>query len=519
MPYIIYDTEFSALVQPFSQLLQFAGLYCDDDLIEQNATDIKMRLMPHVLPDPEACLVMGVTLDEIQNRITSHYAGSLAVYEWLWRHANPHNPTIFLSYNGLKADEEILRQTFYQTLQPPFITNAAQSFASRGDLMKMMIALNAMRPGLFQFKTRINKHGQTVPSFKLGDVCAANGLLPPDAKLHDALTDVRLTRLLAQRMATLAPDLWREMMENTIKRDTKKFIFDKAQPVFGHVRIQATSASLHWLTAVASLPHADKKAEHHEPMVIAFDVSHNPADYYKKSVAELAAAIDQPPYALQIIRCNQQPMVFTPKTMAEASETLATNLGVAKRRARMIEGNYDFQQKLQQALALKTASWQKPKTNPEAEERLYDFSAPTDAQQADAALMRQMHKQPLNEWPKLIAKLQQDKMQALAWRIVGEHAPQSLPPEHSYDAFVRQRLGADASSRWITKAKFEQRIAELEQNWAQSRWAGDAHAKELLAKMKAEIAAFSLPPQKPTPPSAGTAPTPPQGAPPAAPTL
>jgi exodeoxyribonuclease-1 len=61
LSFIFYDTETSGLSSAFDQILQFAAIRTDDDLNETGRFEIRSRLLPYVVPSPQAMLVTGQT--------------------------------------------------------------------------------------------------------------------------------------------------------------------------------------------------------------------------------------------------------------------------------------------------------------------------------------------------------------------------------------------------------------------------------------------------------------------------
>jgi exodeoxyribonuclease-1 len=59
LSFIFYDTETSGLSSAFDQILQFAAIRTDDDLNETGRFEIRSRLLPYVVPSPQAMLVTG----------------------------------------------------------------------------------------------------------------------------------------------------------------------------------------------------------------------------------------------------------------------------------------------------------------------------------------------------------------------------------------------------------------------------------------------------------------------------
>ena len=83
--------------------------------MEKDRVNIRCRLAPHILPSPQALVVTRVTPAQLTDpSLPSLLEFAQQVGEFTERWA----PTIWVDYNTMKFDEEVLRQTFYQNLSP-----------------------------------------------------------------------------------------------------------------------------------------------------------------------------------------------------------------------------------------------------------------------------------------------------------------------------------------------------------------------------------------------------------------
>ena len=75
MSFVIYDVETTGLTKGFDQIVQFAAIRTDSALNITKEFQIRCRLMPHVIPAPEAIHVTGNRIEQlIDNSLLSHYA-------------------------------------------------------------------------------------------------------------------------------------------------------------------------------------------------------------------------------------------------------------------------------------------------------------------------------------------------------------------------------------------------------------------------------------------------------------
>src|SRR5213594_1518186 len=139
--FVFYDLETTGLLPAFDQALQFAAVRTDDDFNEVDSFRLRCQLARHIVPSPEALLVNRVTPSMLtDSRLPSYYEALRAVrakfVEWA--------PAVFIGYNSIDFDEDFLRQGFFQTLQPIYLTNTTGN--ARGDVLRVVHATAIYAP-------------------------------------------------------------------------------------------------------------------------------------------------------------------------------------------------------------------------------------------------------------------------------------------------------------------------------------------------------------------------------------
>ncbi len=206
--YVFYDTETTGTLTSFDQILQFGAIRTDDELNELDRYEIRCRLLPHVVPSPGAMRATRVTPTMLTDTsLPTHYEAMRQVHETLanW------SPAIFIGYNSIAFDENLLRQGFYQTLQPVYLTNTRGN--ARADMMRILHATSVYAPNTLSVP--ISDSGR--PTFRLDRIAPANGFAHEDA--HEAMADVEATIHMARLLRDRAPDVWRSMMRVARKKD------------------------------------------------------------------------------------------------------------------------------------------------------------------------------------------------------------------------------------------------------------------------------------------------------------
>lgn len=141
MSLVFYDTETTGIEKFFDQILQFAAIRTNEELEEVDTFAVRCRLLPHIVPAPDAMRVTGVTASQLTDAACpSHYEMVRRVEARLasW------SPALFLGWNSIKFDEELLRQAFYKTLHNPYLTNTANN--TRTDALRIVQACDLFAP-------------------------------------------------------------------------------------------------------------------------------------------------------------------------------------------------------------------------------------------------------------------------------------------------------------------------------------------------------------------------------------
>ncbi|TSE29311.1 Exodeoxyribonuclease I [Tepidimonas thermarum] len=176
---------------------QFAGLRTDADLNPMGEPVVwYCQPAQDYLPDPESCLIPGITPQQCQARGMSERAFAEALLAELERPG-----TIGVGYNSIRFDDEFTRHLLWRNLLDPY-GREWRNGCSRWDLLDVVRMTWALRPAGIEWPT----NGEGKPSFRLEHLTAANGLAHEQA--HDALSDVYATLALARLIRQRQPRLF-----------------------------------------------------------------------------------------------------------------------------------------------------------------------------------------------------------------------------------------------------------------------------------------------------------------------
>ena len=218
--YAFYDFETSGAETAFDQPLQFAAVLTDEKFNELESINLRCRLAPHILPAPWAMQVTGISLEQLTNpELPSLFEFSIKLRDII----NKWTPSIWVGYNSIAFDETIMRQMFYQNLQPN-IYMTQMNGNSRLDILTAVYATFALSRESLNWP--VNE--DNINTFKLDKMAPANGFNEHNA--HDALGDVRATIWLAKLIKETCPSIWEQYLRS-INKNSILSVLKMKQPL------------------------------------------------------------------------------------------------------------------------------------------------------------------------------------------------------------------------------------------------------------------------------------------------
>lgn len=216
--FVFYDLETSGLSPAFDQPLQFAAIVTNGDLVELDKIDIRCQIAPHILPSPHA---LHLTNIQPERTVEPSLPNPFEFAQTLQGFINKWSPACWLGYNTIAFDEPMMRQLFYQNLQPKIFATQMNG-NTRLDVMKMVMTTYAENPDALIWPAGDN--GKT--SFKLDRLAPANGFTHANA--HDALSDVEATIYLFHKIKSCTPSLFEKLVKvqdkAIIKAELKNYL-------------------------------------------------------------------------------------------------------------------------------------------------------------------------------------------------------------------------------------------------------------------------------------------------------
>ena len=431
--FAFYDFETTGISPAFDQPLQFAAILVDEDLREVDRRNLRCRLEPHILPAPMALAVTGVTPDVLLDTMLNtwfEFSKKIAqtITDWA--------PATWVGYNSIGFDENVMRQMFYQNLQPDlYLTQTGGN--NRLDVLQMIYAARELAPEALEWP--IDDNGRA--SFKLDRLAPANGFTEHDA--HDALGDVRATIHILSLLRARAPMVYERCLHN---RDKNSVISDleEGPPMRLILRFGAAPPRSYFGVFAGRNPD--------NPNALAFlDLETcNPADLFDADDATLDHAVSGTPKLIRTIAANQVPNLFSvedpnPQWSAAASAVAARP---------------EFRSRVGAALARRFMDREEPE---HVEERIYSgfFSG------EDKRILREFHSSGWERRAELIETLADERLKQLGRRIIYSNAPQLMPDKYLRGAAdqIRTRwLTNEPKAPWTTQSMIDEQLAEIVQS-------------------------------------------------------
>ena len=418
MSFVFYDTETTGLHTSFDQILQFGAIRTDHELRELDRFEVRCRLLPHVVPSPQALLTNGITVERLADpALPSHYEMVRAVKARLeaW------SPAVFIGQNSMRFDEVLLRQAFYQTLHPPYLTNTGGN--CRLDSLSIFHTVGLFAPDVLTVPT--GEKGQ--PVFGLASLAPANGF-PHDAA-HDAIGDAEATLYLCRLVRERAEGYWSNFVRFGPKAAALDFV--EGSEIFAFVGAAFSRPYCRVLTLLG--PNPDYGSE-----LFVFNLEYDPRELAALADDDLAEALASSPVPVRGLRVNAGPCILPFEDVPAEMRMQFPDIRELQARAAYLRNNQAFVERLMTAAAAAREPWE---PSPFVEEQIYDgFPGPEDR-----SLMAAFN-QSDTTWPDraaLLGRFADARLRTLGERLLYTEAPQALE-EHE-----RSRHEADAASRLL----------------------------------------------------------------------
>lgn len=426
MSFIFYDTETTGTHTAFDQILQFAAIYTDEELNEIERFEIRCRLLPNIVPSPGAMRVTRLKVSQLTDTtLPSHYEMMCSIRQKLleW------SPSTFLGYNTIKFDENLLRQAFYQTLHPLYLTNTLGN--SRTDIMRIAQAASVYAPGALVIPN--NADGK--PNYKLDRLAPANGFEHEDA--HEALSDVEATLHIAKLILKRSPDVWSAFM----RFSTKAAVADYASNEQAFCLTEFYYGDAYsWLVA----PLGASAMNSSEFYVYNLGVDPNSLSSLKNT--ELIARLNTLPKPVRTIRTNAAPMIFSLDDAPHSASGKSLSQEELDRRVSILEADLALKKRLITVFEQTKQEWP---ASPHVEEQIYNGFYQRD----DEELREAFHTVDWTKRKELVERFEDQRLKKLGSQLIYAEQPEVLDPtlRLKHDREIAKKIAyANPELPWLT---------------------------------------------------------------------
>ncbi len=197
---LCYDTETSGKDTKHGQVLQFSGIRADANLDPCQTYDHRSLRLPYVVPEVGAVRVTGYDLwERRRDRLVDEFDFARLVWDIMTPKQG--RGRVFLTFNGVRYDDNILRTLFWRNLLDPYVTtDKACTRIDLYNLVRLACAMVGPRPIVVPTNPDTGRE-----SWKLEHLAKANGI---QINAHDGLADGFATIDIAHAIMRRAPLAW-----------------------------------------------------------------------------------------------------------------------------------------------------------------------------------------------------------------------------------------------------------------------------------------------------------------------
>lgn len=191
--FTFYDNEATGVSVRHDQITQFAGVTCDTSFRIKDSISKFVRLLPYLVPNPQALAVTRKSAHDVANpHLSSEYEAAREIARFLTPARGVQR--VYVTFNGLKYDDEILRTMMFRNFENPYFNSGRD--AIKIDLFHVVRMVHAVDPRAI----KVPVDGEGKHSFRLERLCQANGIsIEAHDAYHDSVATMRLFALVQER--------------------------------------------------------------------------------------------------------------------------------------------------------------------------------------------------------------------------------------------------------------------------------------------------------------------------------
>ena len=440
MNYVFYDFETSGTNRYFDQPIQIAAALVNEDFEIIEILNETCKLKDGIVPNPHALLINKIKIDTLKNG-----QSFFEMVNKVHRKFTDWSPATFIGYNSLFFDEVVLRQSLYQSLYDPYLTNTNDN--RRADLYHIMCAITKLKSEIIKlgFNPKTEKD-----SYKLEHLAIANNIEQEQA--HDAMSDVYATIGLAKIIRDKASDFWNHCINISNPNNFLSYL-NMHDIVF-----KAPSHPTHDFSPISFIT-----ANPERPKELSFfDLNHDIEKYKDSRLTGIISLIESKEKVIKILEINKAPIILG-DDFINNSEVLSSKLKSNYHdKVNNIKTNKEFITKLEQALIDRSQDKAVNYPMPDfLETQIYSgFSG-----SADKEKMNNFRSTPDFNEKYIISKDFEDaRYREIAYRILFNECPAVFSEDKLNERkqfFAQRALDSNNDVKWCTIDKARKAIESL----------------------------------------------------------
>ena len=400
--FIFYDTETSSVKElNFIQAIQIGSILTNPSLEKIDSFSLICAPLPWTLITPKALLINKKK--EIFDTEVTHYQMIKSAFN-KWSSWSLSGKAIFISYNGMRFDEEIIRRQFYWNLLDPYLTNTNGN--SRLDILLKMYVIAYFYRDSFPIPEKDSQISLKLEHF-------AELFEMDTLKAHDALEDCEYLKQLLSQIKSLLPNFYNELITTTSKLDLFDYLLaNKVHYLCSYIPSNKT---------LRSMPFTTLAGTEINNQTIIFNLNNDPEDYLNLTVQELRDLIDNKKESpFKVIGINRTIPSVSADTL-EKDNILPNENDLHLERAEKLRENPDFIFKINEIFNDR----EKPiYANSYTEEQLYSGGFPN---QIDRDRMKNFHDaESLKEKLSIANSFEDERYRDFAIRICAQEFPSDI---------------------------------------------------------------------------------------------
>ena len=412
--FVFYDTETTGLDINFSQIIQIGSVLTDSNFKILDELNLSSQVLPWVVPSPDAFLVHKQT--ECLEKGLSHFEMMRTLRE-KWLSWGKEKNLIFVSYNGHRFDEELVRRQFYWNLFDPYITNTNGN--RRLDLMSLFQIIG----NFFDSKIKVPKDAEENISLKLTDLAKENNISVENA--HDAVVDCMLMLKLMKKIKVEAPEALDAAIDGSSKNGN--ILLSKTEPFCLLGEIYRKKKYIYPVIACGQNPNQTNQ-------VALLDLYFDPKKMFDMSDYELSEQFGAGG-GLKTISINKSIPLIPSEKVSDLNNFLDSPLKLLESRAQLVLENTDFQNRVCELLAINQRDYP---PNKYLEQKVYE-RFPSNS---DKLWMERFEISTWSEKAKLLNGFEDERFRDLSQRLINYLKPEfsSNKDKDNYQEFLKERL-------------------------------------------------------------------------------